>query len=138
MYVPENSTLYQRNEKFHALNRSCVFCTSSSFAQNAIVTENQNPGTPASTWDIPTADAGDLSIQGYATDISVNKGATIGFKIDVNTVVAGSTDFNIDIYRLGYYQGNGARLIAHLAGPFTGISTKYNSPLLSRWYDCFN
>ncbi len=88
-----------------------------SFSQNAIVTENLLAGTPASTWDIPTKDAGDLSIQGFATDISVNAGGTINFKIDVNT----GTDktFNISIYRIGYYQGNGARLIADLGPGFT-------------------
>ena len=58
-----------------------------------------------------------LSIQGFATDISVNVGGTINFKIDVNT----GTDktFNISIYRIGYYQGNGARLIADLGPGFT-------------------
>ena len=82
-----------------------------SFSQS-IVAENLLAGTPASVWDIPTKDAGDLSIQGFATDISVNAGNTINFKIDVNT----GTDktFNISIYRIGYYQGNGARLIADL------------------------
>src|SRR3954466_10923133 len=86
----------------------------SSFSQNAIVTENLLPGTPASVWDIPSQDAGDLSIQGFATDMSVNVGSTINFKIDVNTGV--DKTFNISIYRIGYYQGNGARLIADL-GP---------------------
>jgi len=33
----------------------------------------------ASQWDVNGA--GDLSIQGFATDISVNTGGTIGFKI---------------------------------------------------------
>jgi large repetitive protein len=97
---------------------AAIFAFSSSFAQNAIVTENALPGTPEATWDIPTADAGDLSIQGFATDISVNKGGTINFKIDVNT--GGNRNFDITIYRLGYYQGNGARQIVDL-GNFTGI-----------------
>src|SRR5206468_5703072 len=47
-------------------------------AQNPIVVENQKSGTPQSTWDI--SGAGDLSIQGFATDISVNRGATVRFK----------------------------------------------------------
>ena len=96
-----------------------LFFTTFSFAQNAIVTENALPGNPASEWDIPTHDAGDFSIQGYATDIGVNKGSSISFKIDVNT----GTDktFDIKIYRIGYYQGNGARLITDL-GNFTGIA----------------
>jgi hypothetical protein len=93
-----------------------------SLAQNAIVTENALPGNPNSQWDLntnPDGSFGDPSILGYATDISVNKGSTINFKIDVNT----GTDkvFDIQIYRLGYYQGNGARLISDL-GNFTGVA----------------
>jgi hypothetical protein len=83
------------------------------FAQNPIVTENNLTGNPPSEWDI--TGAGDLDIQGFATDISVNKGQIIRFKI------SSVADFSIRIYRLGYYQGNGARLIADL-GSFTGQS----------------
>src|SRR6185436_9220886 len=79
-------------------------------AQNAIVTENALPGTPKSTWDV--SGAGDLSIQGFATDISVNVGETVRFKIKTN-----ANPYHIDIYRLGYYQGNGARLVG------TGVIT---------------
>src|SRR3954468_723937 len=46
-------------------------------AQNAIVVENRLAG--ASDWDVNGA--GDLTIQGFATDISVNKGETVHFKI---------------------------------------------------------
>jgi methionine-rich copper-binding protein CopC len=72
---------------------------------NAIVCENQNPGTPATTWDI--SGSGDPSIQGFATDISYNKGATVTFKINTP-----AKNYSITIYRMGYYQGNGARQIA--------------------------
>ena len=84
-------------------------------AQNPIVTENALTGTPKSTWDI--TGAGDLTIQGFATDMSVNKGQTVRFKIDVTPAAS----YTITIYRLGYYQGNGARLIASL-GTFSGIA----------------
>ena len=47
------------------------------------------------------------SIQGFATAIAVNAGQTESFKIDTN-----ASAYTIDIYRLGYYQGDGARLIA--------------------------
>ncbi|MEI9808801.1 MAG: N,N-dimethylformamidase beta subunit family domain-containing protein [Bacteroidota bacterium] len=77
-------------------------CFNIAVAQNAIVTENALPGNPASEWDI--TGAGDLSIQGFATDISVNKGQTIHFKIKTD-----ATAYTIDIYRLGYYNNNGAR-----------------------------
>jgi hypothetical protein len=66
-----------------------LFCAFySPYAQNAIVTENLNAGTPQVTWDIPdngNGTFGDKSIQGFATDISVNKGGTINFKITVTT-----------------------------------------------------
>src|SRR5262245_26327869 len=43
---------------------------------NPIVCENQLTGNPASEWDLPSASpAGDASIQGFATDISVNRGS---------------------------------------------------------------
>ena len=71
---------------------------------NEIVTENLQPGNPPSEWDV--SGAGDSSIQGFATDISVDQGGTVNFKIDTE-----STDYRIDIYRLGWYQGNGARLV---------------------------
>src|SRR5437868_2621943 len=62
---------------------------------NAIVAENQLPGTPA--WGV--SGAGDASIQGFATDVSVNHGQTINFKVN-DTAAA---PYHIDIYRLGYY-----------------------------------
>jgi len=74
---------------------------------NAIEAENCLAGAPQSTWDIPSHDAGDPTIQGYATAISVNQGDTISFKINTT-----ATAYTISIYRMGYYQGNGARLVA--------------------------
>jgi hypothetical protein len=75
-----------------------------SIAQNPIVTENALPGNPSSEWDI--AGVGDLTIQGFATDISYNRGQTARFKIKTT-----ASAYTIDIYRLGYYNGNGARKV---------------------------
>jgi Domain of unknown function (DUF4082)/Bacterial Ig domain len=75
---------------------------------NAIVAENCQPGNPPSEWDI--SGAGDSTIQGYATDISVNHGQTISFKVNTN-----ASAYHIDIYRIGYYGGNGARKITTIA-----------------------
>ncbi len=75
---------------------------------NPVVCENSKPGTPAAVWDI--SGAGDPSIQGFATQMSVNVGGTIGFKID-STAAA----YTIDIYRTGWYGGDGARKIASVA-----------------------
>lgn len=71
---------------------------------NPIVCENSKPGSPWQEWDIEGA--GDDSIQGFATDISVNVGERIDFKIDTD-----ASDYNITIYRTGWYQGLGAREI---------------------------
>ena len=49
---------------------------------NPIVCENAKPGTDPSVWDI--TGAGDPSIQGFSTDISVNVGQRIDFKIDTD------------------------------------------------------
>jgi hypothetical protein len=72
------------------------------------VTENLLPGT-TDTWDV--VNAGAPSIQGFATDISVNTGQTANFKIKTD-----SANYKIDIYRLGTTaapaaQGGGARNI---------------------------
>jgi len=113
---------YIKGIKYFIILFLSFFSFHSSFSQNAIVTENLLAGTPPAIWDIPTKDAGDSSIQGFATDISVNVGGTINFKINVGA--AADMTYSISIYRIGYYQGNGARLIADL-GPgfaFTGIT----------------
>lgn len=59
---------------------------------------------PASQWDV--AGAGDSTIQGFTTDISFNVGETVSFK--VNTA---ATAYRLDIYRMGYYGGNGAAFV---------------------------
>src|ERR1700738_2328374 len=81
---------------------------------NPIAAENlQTTGvTSSAVWDINGA--GDPTIQGFATDTSVNTGATVNFKIKTTAL-----SYTIDIYRLGYYGGAGARLISQL-GTFTG------------------
>ena len=72
---------------------------------NPIVCENSKPGNPPSEWDI--SGAGDPSIQGFAVEISVNQGETVHFKIDTD-----ADDYRLDIYRMGYYGGTGARKVA--------------------------
>ena len=87
---------------------------------NPIVDENAKAGHPRSQWDINGS--GDSSIQGFATDISVNKGETIRFKIKTN-----ATSYRLDIYRLGYYDGLGARLVATLS-PSAALPQKPAQP----------
>jgi N,N-dimethylformamidase beta subunit-like protein/uncharacterized protein DUF4082/Big-like domain-containing protein len=74
---------------------------------NLIVQENSLPGNPSTQWDL--SGAGSTNIEGFSAEISVNRGETVDFKIDTD-----STNWRIDIYRLGYYAGNGARKVATL------------------------
>ena len=71
---------------------------------NRIPEENAKPGTNPAIWDVPGA--GDPSIQGFTTDISYDLGQTVQFKIQTP-----ATSYRLDIYRMGYYQGNGARRV---------------------------
>ncbi|MGN6326406.1 DUF4082 domain-containing protein [Pseudolysinimonas sp.] len=100
---------------------------------NAIVCENSKPGTPESQWDIDGA--GDATIQGFATDISVNAGSTIGFKVKTD-----ASKYSIRIFRTGYYQGNGARLIATIAPSAALPQTQPQcvSDVSTQLYDCGN
>eukprot|EP00948_MAST-09A_sp_MAST-9A-sp1_P000123 g123.t1 len=69
-----------------------------------IVEENKKPGSSSREWDINGA--GDPTIQGFATKISVDAGEIVHFKIKTDASL-----YRIDIYRMGYYQGLGARKI---------------------------
>ena len=80
---------------------------------NEIVAENCQPGTPRSVWDLPFGSigdaAGDPTIQGFTTAFSINKGpsAQVRFKVDTSAAV-----YRLEIYRMGYYNGLGARRIS--------------------------
>ena len=76
----------------------------STASTNPIVLENMLQGSPESEWGIDGG--GSDNIEGFATDISVDHGQTISFKINTD-----STHYRIDIYRLGYYGGDGARKV---------------------------
>ena len=72
-----------------------------------VACENLKTGNPAGEWDV--SGAGDTSIQGFATDISVDQGQTVRFKVRTD-----ASAYRLDIYRLGYYGGLGARKVASL------------------------
>jgi hypothetical protein len=75
---------------------------------NAIVCENSRTGTPKDNWWIESA-YGD--IEGFATQTSIKPGQRLDFKVKTP-----SNNWEVDILRLGYYQGNGARLITTVDG----------------------
>ena len=80
-------------------------CLSDPNTHNEIACENTARGSPPSSWEI--VGAGDPSIQGYARPFSVNHGSVVHFRVKTD-----APQFHLDIYRLGYYGGAGARLVA--------------------------
>lgn len=73
-----------------------------------IVAENQLAGTPPAQWDI--VDSGHASIQGYAARFSVRTGETVDFKVKTD-----ASAYHLEIYRIGWYGGMGARLVTQFA-----------------------
>ncbi|HZR40091.1 MAG TPA: N,N-dimethylformamidase beta subunit family domain-containing protein [Ktedonobacteraceae bacterium] len=75
-------------------------------SNDSIARENAQPGT--TSWQITAAHASTVQIQAFAGATSVVPGSSI--KLYVSTQRAG-TLYTIDIYRLGWYGGTGARLM---------------------------
>jgi hypothetical protein len=100
---------------------------------NDIVCENSKPGNPSSQWDI--SGTGDASIQGFATDISVPQGGTLSLKIKTNAAA-----YTIDIYRIGYYSGNGARKVASItpSAPLPQTQPNCLTDVATKLLDCGN
>ncbi|MFN6481906.1 MULTISPECIES: N,N-dimethylformamidase beta subunit family domain-containing protein [unclassified Nostoc] len=80
---------------------------------NAIYLENQKPGNTG--WEIPKSPQSDIA--GYAVATSVNKGGSLAIKVSL----AQSGNYTIDFYRLGYYGGQGSRLVLS-SGQLNGIT----------------
>jgi hypothetical protein len=100
---------------------------------NAVVCENQLAGVPQSVWDVkPVANP---TIEGFADDDSVNAGETLNFKI-----TTAATAYHVDIYRLGYYGGDGARLVTtlHPTAPLPQTQPACHQQLSTGLLDCGN
>ena len=73
---------------------------------NPIVRENAQPGTIS--WKIPALRAATTQIQAYVNATDVQPGQTLTFYVSSQKE---GTPYWIDIYRLGWYGGDGGRLI---------------------------
>ena len=71
-------------------------------ADNPVACENLQPGTPFADWYAPNAWG---AIQGFTTAESVQPGETVQLKVQ------SPATYVVDVYRLGWYQGDGARLM---------------------------
>lgn len=88
-------------------------------AAGVIPAENERPGTrdwmATNVRVDPRTKYRSPGIEGYASRTSVRPGE----KIDLHVSTNPASPFVVDIYRMGYYQGHGARHMARL-GPFKG------------------
>lgn len=88
-------------------------------ARDLIVQENQKPGT--TDWQLTYVRTDSKQklrsrlIEGYASHRSVLAGEKIAFHVSTDP----ASEFTLDLYRLGYYQGKGGRHLTRL-GPFPG------------------
>jgi hypothetical protein len=73
---------------------------------NAIAAENAQTQGVADRGDWDITGSGSASLQGFATEISVNCGSPVQFKITA------ANTYRLDIYRMGWYGGHGARKVA--------------------------
>ena len=107
---------------------------------NPVVQENKLPGT--TDWlievefdscDYPEHQYGRREqIEGYCSRTSVSRGDTITFNISTSP----ASDYTIDIYRMGYYQGKGGNLKKSI-GPLQG--TEQPTPeadSISNFFEC--
>ena len=81
-----------------------VLSATLAFAQNVVQRENAKPGTPG--WQLASP-ADWPAIEGYASATSVNRGETISFHVSSYT-----PNYQITIYRMGWYGGAGARQVS--------------------------
>lgn len=87
-------------------------------APNPIESENALPG--ATDWQLTRVRADDSGfrspwIEGYCSRQSVEAGETLDIMVSTNP----PRPFNLEIFRMGYYEGRGARLLTTL-GPLQG------------------
>src|SRR5437763_368838 len=86
-----------------------------STAVNVIQHENLLPGTTSWQLTNPTSEnytnpTYDKGVQGYSSVTSAKAGNTVNFSVSTT-----ASSFKADIYRLGWYQGKGARLMRSIA-----------------------
>ncbi|MFN0088927.1 MAG: DUF4082 domain-containing protein [Acidimicrobiales bacterium] len=72
---------------------------------NTVSAENALPGAPPSEWESWRSD----TIVGYAAGFTFLPGETVPFKVKTS-----SANYRVRIYRLGWYQGHGARRVAEI------------------------
>jgi hypothetical protein len=104
--------------------------TTSVATANTVTQENQQAGTAA--WQIPSPNQ--AAIAGYADSLSYLPGQTVSMYVDSH-----GDPFTYQVFRMGYYQGLGGRLMLDQSTPTTAIAepaysvSPFGSYLSSDW-----
>jgi hypothetical protein len=104
---------------------------------NPIASENLKAGNPQSEWDLNPVNNGAAQVQGFTTPISVNRGDTVSFKIRIQAPQYPAA-YTIDIYRIGYYGGAGARKVKTITGSQASPQPACNYDVTTGLVDCGN
>jgi len=80
----------------------------SSWKVNTVLQENEKQGDRS--WIIPAAQHAEYQIEGYASAPSVNRGEAIRFFVSTDEPA-----YTLKVFRLGWYSGDGARLLKTVA-----------------------
>ncbi|RCG27039.1 DUF4082 domain-containing protein [Sphaerisporangium album] len=86
---------------------------------NKITCENQNTGTDPGEWDADPQG----TVEGYGDTMSVGLGGTVNFKVRSSALA-----LRVDIYRMGYYQGKGARFVTSVPATTSVSRTQPGCP----------
>jgi len=100
---PRHKALVHGSSSHPTRTRPATFPGPDGIEASWVVAENKKPGTTA--WKI-TGPQTPTGIMGYAGRVQ----AQVGHKVDLYVSTVAPT-FHVDAYRMGYYQGRGARLI---------------------------
>ena len=97
-------------------------------AHNHVVAENELPGT--ATWTL-TNPATKREIEGYASATSVLPGESIALHVSTS-----SPAFRVEVFRMGWYDGLGARLVASPVTVAGGLRAVHSPDLTTGLVSC--
>lgn len=93
----------------------------------SIATENARTGTARTLWDLPDGQFGGCpDLQGFVDGLTVDRSEVVQFKIGQT---GPDLSWLVQIFRLGWYGGAGARLIATLAPSRAQMAIARRQPL---------
>lgn len=96
-----------------------------SYGATIVAAENALTGTARATWDLASPNLGGVStLQGFCDGFTVDKSGTASFKIGQSD----GAGWSAEVFRLGWYAGNGARSYGTLAPNGTQLTASQAQP----------